>query len=63
MCGYSFTVFLSAFLLFPTAPFHIRDLGGSTFAAGLFLGLLTYRPLSRRRSPARSAIASVTRRC
>jgi MFS family permease len=42
MCGYSFTVFLSAFLLFPTAPFHIRDLGGSTFAAGLFLGLLTY---------------------
>jgi MFS family permease len=42
MCGYSFSVFLSAFLLFPTAPFHIRDLGGSTFAAGLFLGLLTY---------------------
>jgi MFS family permease len=42
MCGYSFAVFLSAFLLFPTAPFHIRDLGGSTFAAGLFLGLLTY---------------------
>lgn len=42
MCGYSFTVFISAFQLFPTAPFHIRDLGGSTFAAGLFLGLLTY---------------------
>jgi MFS family permease len=42
MCGFSFTVFLSAFQLFPTAPFHIRDLGGSTFAAGLFLGLLTY---------------------
>jgi MFS family permease len=42
MCGYTFTVFLSAFLLFPTAPFHIRDLGGTTFAAGLFLGLLTY---------------------
>ena len=42
MCGFSFTVFVSAFQLFPTAPFHIRDLGGSTFAAGLFLGLLTY---------------------
>jgi MFS family permease len=42
MCGFSFTVFVSAFQLFPTAPFHIRDLGGSTFQAGLFLGLLTY---------------------
>lgn len=42
MCGFTFTVFLSAFQLFPTAPFHIRDLGGTTFAAGLFLGLLTY---------------------
>lgn len=42
MCGFSFTVFLSAFLLFPTAPFHIRDLGGSTFAAGLFLACLTF---------------------
>ena len=42
MCGFSFTVFLSAFQLFPTAPFHIQDLGGSTAAAGLFLGFLTY---------------------
>ncbi|HYT75738.1 MAG TPA: MFS transporter [Vicinamibacterales bacterium] len=42
MCGYTFTVFLSAFQLFPTAPFHILALGGSTFASGLFLGLLTY---------------------
>lgn len=42
MCGYSFTVFLSAFQLFPTAPFHIIDLGGSTSASGLFLGFLTY---------------------
>ena len=42
MCGYSFTVFLSAFQLFPTAPFHILALGGSTAAAGLFLGFLTY---------------------
>jgi MFS family permease len=42
MCGYSFTVFLSAFQLFPTAPFHILALGGGTSAAGLFLGALTY---------------------
>lgn len=42
MCGFTFTVFLSAFQLLPTAPFHIQDLGGSTFAAGLFLGFLTY---------------------
>jgi len=42
MCGFSFTVFLSAFQLLPTAPFRILDLGGSTAAAGLFLGFLTY---------------------
>src|ERR1700752_598911 len=42
MCGFTFTVFLSAFQLLPTAPFHILDIGGSTFAAGLFLGFLTY---------------------
>ncbi len=42
MCGFSFAVFLSAFQLFPTAPFHVRDLGGSTFAAGLFLAFLTF---------------------
>jgi MFS family permease len=42
MCGFTFTVFLSAFQLFPTAPFRILDLGGSTFASGLFLGFLTY---------------------
>jgi MFS family permease len=42
MCSFTFTVFLSAFQLLPTAPFHILNLGGSTFAAGLFLGLLTY---------------------
>src|SRR5258708_2506976 len=42
MCGFSFTVFLSAFQLFPTAPFRILALGGSTFDSGLFLGLLTY---------------------
>src|SRR5687767_7013506 len=42
MCGFSFTVFLSAFQLLPTAPYHILALGGSTFASGMFLGFLTY---------------------
>ena len=42
MCGFTFTVFLSAFQLLPTAPFHVLDLGGTTFASGLFLGFLTY---------------------
>src|SRR5689334_10252335 len=41
MCGFTFTVFLSALQILPTAPFHILDLGGSTFASGLFLGFLT----------------------
>src|SRR2546423_15452428 len=38
MCGFTFTVFLSAFQLLPTAPFRILDRGGSTFAAGHFSG-------------------------
>jgi MFS family permease len=42
MCGFTFTVFLSLFQLLPTAPFRILALGGTTTAAGLFLGLLTY---------------------
>ena len=42
MCGFNFLVFLSAFQLLPTAPFRIRELGGSSVAAGLFLGFLTY---------------------
>jgi MFS family permease len=42
MCGFTLTVFLSAFQLLPTAPFRIRSLGGTTFASGLFLGFLTY---------------------
>jgi MFS family permease len=42
MWSYSFTVFLSAFQLLPTAPFHILALGGSHLQAGLFLGFLTY---------------------
>jgi MFS family permease len=40
--SYNFVVFLSAFQLLPTAPFHILSMGGSTTAAGLFLGFLTY---------------------
>ena len=42
MCGFTFTVFLSAFQLLPTAPYQILALGGTPFAAGLFLGFLTY---------------------
>jgi MFS family permease len=42
ICAFNFTVFLSAFQLLPTAPIRILDLGGSTFVAGLFVGLLTY---------------------
>jgi MFS family permease len=42
MCAFTFTVFLSAFQLLPTAPYQILALGGSPFAAGLFLGFLTY---------------------
>jgi MFS family permease len=42
MCGFSFTVFVSVFMLLPTAPFRILDLGGARWVAGLFLGLLTY---------------------
>ena len=40
--SYNFMVFLSAFQLLPTAPFHILALGGSNTEAGLFLGFLTY---------------------
>ncbi|MFM8533415.1 MAG: MFS transporter [Acidimicrobiia bacterium] len=42
MWCYNFTVFVSAFQLLPTAPFHILKLGGNQAAAGLFLGFLTY---------------------
>jgi MFS family permease len=55
MCGFTFTVFLSAFQLLPTAPFRIHELGGSTFASGLFLGFLTYA--SAASAPATGAIA------
>ena len=55
MCGFTFTVFLSAFQLLPTAPFRIQELGGSTFASGLFLGFLTYA--SAASAPVTGAIA------
>ncbi len=42
ICAFNFTVFLSGFMLFPTGPFHILDLGGNKFTAGLFLAFLTY---------------------
>jgi MFS family permease len=42
MCAFTFTVFLSAFMLLPTAPFRIEALGGSRFQAGLYLGFLTF---------------------
>jgi MFS family permease len=42
MCAFSFTVFASAFMLLPTAPYRILSLGGTESAAGLFLGFLTY---------------------
>jgi MFS family permease len=42
MCAYTFTVFVSLFQLLPAAPYHVIDLGGTTFHAGLFLGFLTY---------------------
>ncbi|MBI1874127.1 MAG: MFS transporter [Acidobacteria bacterium] len=42
MCGFSFAVFLAALQLLPAAPFHILDLGGTTFQSGLFLAFLTY---------------------
>lgn len=40
--AYTFTVFISVFQLLPVAPYRILAIGGSTAAAGLFLGGLTY---------------------
>jgi MFS family permease len=42
MFAYSATVFISMFQLLPAAPYRVMELGGTTAAAGLFLGLLTY---------------------
>ncbi len=55
MCAFSFTVFLSAFQLLPTAPYRILALGGGKVAAGLFLGFLTYA--SALSAPVTGAIA------
>ncbi len=40
--SFTFVVFISLFQMLPTAPYRIIALGGSTSAAGLFLGGLTY---------------------
>ncbi len=40
--AFTFAVFISLFQLVPTAPYRIIAIGGSTAAAGLFLGGLTY---------------------
>ena len=42
MFGYTFTVFASVFQLLPVAPYRVLALGGSTAAAGLFHGFLTF---------------------
>ncbi|MBI4476233.1 MAG: MFS transporter [Acidobacteria bacterium] len=55
MCGFSLAVFLAALQLLPAAPFHILDLGGSTFQSGLFLAFLTYA--SAASAPMTGAIA------
>ena len=55
MCGFYFMMCLSHFQLLSTVPFRIRDLGGTTFAAGLFLGFLTYASASS--APITGAIA------
>jgi MFS family permease len=42
MFCYSVAVYLSLFQLLPAAPYRVLGIGGSTAAAGLFLGFLTY---------------------
>jgi MFS family permease len=42
MFAFTFTVFVSAFQLLPAAPYRVLALGGTTAAAGLFLGFLTF---------------------
>ncbi|HXG90145.1 MAG TPA: hypothetical protein VNJ02_17595 [Vicinamibacterales bacterium] len=41
MCGFSYTVFLSAFQLLPVAPYRILALGGS--AASIAMGWIIER--------------------
>ena len=42
MWAFSFTVFLSLFMLLPVVPFQVLAEGGTETEAGLFMGLLTY---------------------
>ena len=59
MCAFTFTVFLSLFQLIPTAPFHVRDLGGGPLASGPLPRLSDVRiGLVRHPSPARSPTAT-----
>ena len=60
MCGFSFTVFLSAFQLLPTAPFHILALGGTAPRPACSSASSPTRRRCRRRSPAPSPIASAS---
>lgn len=42
MWAFSFTVFVSLFMLLPVVPFQVLAEGGTEAEAGLFMGLLTY---------------------
>jgi MFS family permease len=42
MWAFSFSVFLSLFMLLPVVPFQVLAEGGTEAEAGLFMGLLTY---------------------
>lgn len=42
MWAFSFTVFVSLFMLLPVVPFQVLAEGGTETEAGLFMGLLTY---------------------
>jgi MFS family permease len=42
LCLFNFAASAAVFALLPVVPFRIRELGGGTEAAGLFLGALTF---------------------
>jgi MFS family permease len=42
LCLFNFAASAAVFALLPVAPFRIRELGGGTEVAGLFLGTLTF---------------------
>lgn len=59
MWAFSFSVFVSLFMLLPVVPFQVLAEGGTVAEAGLFMGLLTYSSgLSRARSPGPSPTTS-----